>query len=163
MKYLYSFWHYLSILFLIFFWLKRPSIAFSALTLLVGRQEGHPACKKLSAGMQAWLSVWSKVQTCIWPSGFHCHSLSLASVKSRLVLPFWYWPTRVVPDKGPLNGRVCVCVKRPSTSARTVVPLTTPLGPSPDQKDGSAVFAGLMVVTNGHRHKDHATLATLPM
>jgi len=53
---------------------------------------------------------------------------------------------------------VCVCVKRPSTSARTVVPLTTPLGPSPDQTDGSAVFAGLMVVTNGHRHKDHATL-----
>jgi len=36
--------------------------------LLVGRQEGHPACKKLSAGMLAWLSVWSKVQTCIWPS-----------------------------------------------------------------------------------------------
>jgi len=31
--------------------------AFSALTLLVGRQEGHPACKKLS----------SEVQTCIWP------------------------------------------------------------------------------------------------
>ena len=25
--------------------------------------------------------------TCIWPSGFHCHSLSLASFKSRLVLP----------------------------------------------------------------------------
>jgi len=27
--------------------LLRPNIAFSALTLLVGRQEGHPACKKL--------------------------------------------------------------------------------------------------------------------
>jgi len=26
------------------------SIAFSALMLLVGRQEGHPACKKLSVG-----------------------------------------------------------------------------------------------------------------
>ena len=26
-------------------------VAFSALTLLVGRQEGHPACKKLSGGM----------------------------------------------------------------------------------------------------------------
>jgi len=39
--------------------------AFSALTLLVGRQEGHPACKKLSGGVLAWLSVWSKVQTCI--------------------------------------------------------------------------------------------------
>jgi len=30
--------------------------AFSALTLLVGRQEGHPACKKLSGGVLAWLS-----------------------------------------------------------------------------------------------------------
>ena len=42
--------------------------AFSALTLLVGWQEGHPACKKLSGGVLAWLSVWSEVQTCIWPS-----------------------------------------------------------------------------------------------
>ena len=31
--------------------------AFSALTLLVGRQEGHPACKKLSDGVLAWLSA----------------------------------------------------------------------------------------------------------
>ena len=42
--------------------------AFSALTLLVGRQEGHPACKKLSGGVLAWLSVWSEMQTCIRPS-----------------------------------------------------------------------------------------------
>ena len=83
---------------------------FSALTLLVGRQEGHLACKKLSGGLLAWLSVWSKVQTCIWTSWCHCHSLSLASVESRLVLPFWYRLTRVVPDGGPLNGCVCVCV-----------------------------------------------------
>jgi len=34
-------------------------LAFSALTLLVGRQEGHQACKKLSGGVLAWLSVWS--------------------------------------------------------------------------------------------------------
>ena len=60
----------------------------SALTLLVGRQEGHPACKKLSGGVLAWLSVWSKVQTCIWPSWYHCNSLSLASVKSRLAFTF---------------------------------------------------------------------------
>jgi len=59
--------------------------AFSALTLLVGRQKGHPACKKLSGGVLAWLSVWSKVQTCICPSWCHCHSLPLASLKSRLV------------------------------------------------------------------------------
>ena len=61
-----------------------------------------------NAGVLAWLSVWSEVQTCIWPSWRHCHSLSLASVKSRLVLPFWYRLTRVVPEKGLLNGCVCV-------------------------------------------------------
>ena len=37
-------------------------------------------------------------------------TVSLASVKSRLVLPFWYRLTRVVPDKGPLNECVCVLV-----------------------------------------------------
>ena len=31
------------------------------------------------------ICLWSEVQTCIWPSWCHCHSLSLASVKSRLV------------------------------------------------------------------------------
>ena len=59
--------------------------------------------------MLAWLYVWSLVQTCIWPSWCHCHSLSLASVKSRLVLPFWYWLTQVVLEKEPLNGCVCLC------------------------------------------------------
>ena len=48
--------------------LPTRSLAFSALTLLVGRQEGHPACKKLSSEVLAWLSVWSEVQTYIWPS-----------------------------------------------------------------------------------------------
>ena len=42
--------------------------AFSALTLLVRQQEGHPTCKKLSGGVLAWLSVWNEVQTCIWSS-----------------------------------------------------------------------------------------------
>jgi len=43
------------------------SFAFSALTLLVGWQEGHPPVKN-SGGVLAWLSVWSEVQTCICPS-----------------------------------------------------------------------------------------------
>jgi len=44
-------------------------LAFSALTLLVGWQEGHPACKNLSGEVLAWLSVWSEVQIiCIWSS-----------------------------------------------------------------------------------------------
>ena len=105
------------ILFLVFvyivlcsFWLTCLCKAFSALTLLVGRQEGHPACKKLSGGVLAWLSVWSEVQTCIRPSWCHSHSLSLASVKSRLILPFWYRLTRAVLEKGPLNWYVCMYV-----------------------------------------------------
>jgi len=59
-------------------------IAFSALMLLVGRQEGHPACKKLEwwgAGMVICLERGADLQA----SRCHCHSLSLASVKSRLV------------------------------------------------------------------------------
>ena len=85
----------------------------------------------LSSEVLAWLSVWSEMQTCISPSWCHCREscprqviptkwrtyrdhrlchLSLASVKSKSVLPFWYWLTRVDPDKGPLNGCVCVCV-----------------------------------------------------
>ena len=77
--------------------------AFSALMLL-GLVAGRVSVKKLSSGVMAWLSVWSEVHTCIWPSWCHCHPLSLAPVKSRLVLPFWYRFTRVVPDKGPLSG-----------------------------------------------------------
>jgi len=51
------------------------SFAFSALTLLDGWQEGHPACKKLSGEVLAWLSVWSEGQTCICPAdatATHC-------------------------------------------------------------------------------------------
>ena len=87
-------------------------VASSALTLLVGRQDGHSACKKLSGGVLVWLFVWSNVHICIWPGWCHCRSLSLVSVKSRLFLFFWYRLTRVVPDKWPLNGcvHVCLCV-----------------------------------------------------
>ena len=105
--------------------------AFSALTLLVGWQKGHPACKKTEwwgAGMVIWLERGADLH-CIWPSWCHCHSLSLALLKSRLVLPFWIWPswchchslslapmksrlvlpfwyrlTQVVLEKRPLNG-----------------------------------------------------------
>jgi len=49
---------------IISFLIAFSAIAFSALMLSVGRQEEHPACKKLSGGVLAWLSVWSEVQTC---------------------------------------------------------------------------------------------------
>ena len=76
----------------------------------LGGRKGIRPVKNLSSEVLVWLSVWSKVQTCIWPSWCHCHSLSLAPVKSRLVLPVWYRLTWIVLDKGPLNR--CVCVNR---------------------------------------------------
>ena len=82
------------------------SCAFSASTLLVGRQEGHPACKKLSGEVLAWLFCLEWGADLHMPSWCHRHSLSLASVKSRLVLHFWYRPTRVVLEKEPLNACV---------------------------------------------------------
>ena len=79
--------------------------SFDAVGWAAGRASG--LLKKLNGGVLAWLSVWNEVQTCTRPSWCHCHSLSLASVKSWLDLPFWYRLTRVVVDKGPLNGCVC--------------------------------------------------------
>jgi len=59
-------------LFLLFIFLYFPLLvvgSFSALTLSVGRQQEHPACKKLSGDVLVWLSVWSEVQiVCAWPS-----------------------------------------------------------------------------------------------
>jgi len=44
--------------------------------LLAGRQEGHPACKKLSGGVLAWLSVCSEVQK----RGADLHMVQLMSL-----------------------------------------------------------------------------------
>ena len=48
----------------------------------------------------------------------HCHSRSLASVKSRLVLSFWYRHIRVVPEKGPLNWWVLLSCCQPGELAQ---------------------------------------------
>ena len=84
--------------------------AFSAMTLLVGRQEGHPACKKLSGGCWRGYLSGASCRLAYGPADATATHCLFDSVKSRLVLPFWYRLTRVVPDKGPLNGCVCVCV-----------------------------------------------------
>jgi len=50
-------------------WYEGRRMAFSALTLLVGRQEEHPACKTFGDDVLAWLSLWSDVRMiCIWSS-----------------------------------------------------------------------------------------------
>jgi len=74
--------------------------------LLVGQQEGHPACKKLE-----W---WGVGMVICLEQGADLHTAQLMPLpltvssfcKSRLVFPFWYRLTQVVPDKGPLKGCV---------------------------------------------------------
>jgi len=89
-------------------------LAFSALTLLVGRQEGHLACKKLSGEVLAWLSVWSEVQTCIMAQ---LMPLPLTvSCFSKIQIGFTY----LVPAHPGSPGKravkwVCVCVPQPVT------------------------------------------------
>ena len=74
--------------------------SFSALTLLVGWQEGHPACKKLSGEIMAWSSVCSEVQMiCTWSSWCHCHLIIFCSSKIQNGLPFWCRLTQVVLEK----------------------------------------------------------------
>ena len=68
-------------------------IAFSALMLLAGRQEEHPACKKLSGGVLAWLSVWSEMCRLAYDP---------ADATATQCL------TRIVPEKKAVK-QVCKC------------------------------------------------------
>jgi len=91
------------------------------LTLLVGRQEGHPACKKLDwwgTGMVICLERRANLhmaQLMPLPLNVSCFS------KIQIGFAFWYRLTRVVPDKGPLDGCVCVHVKSTYSYIFTVV------------------------------------------
>jgi len=60
--------------------------------LLVGWQEGHPACKKWSGRVLAW--YLSGARWC------HCHLIISCSSKIQNGLPFWCWLTQVVLEKG---------------------------------------------------------------
>jgi len=83
------------------------------LTLLVGRQKEHPACKKTK-----W---WGAGMVICLEQGADLHMAQLMPLtltascfsKIQMVLPFWYWLTRVVMDKGPLNGCMYVCILKP--------------------------------------------------
>ena len=88
--------------------LRYMMIAFSALTLLVGRQEGHPACKKTEWWGAGMVVCWSEVQTCMvqlmpLPLTVSCFS------KIRIGFTF------LVPAHLGISGkrvvtRVCVCI-----------------------------------------------------
>ena len=82
------------------------------LMLLVGRHEGHLACKKLSGGVLAWLSVWSEVQI---RTSYMAQLMPLpltVSCFSKIQTGFTFLvpATRVVLEKVQLNGCACVCV-----------------------------------------------------
>ena len=85
-------------------------MTFSALTLLVGRQEGHPAVKKTErcgAGTVIYLERGADLHMAPLmplPLTVSCFS------KIQIGSPFWYRLTRVVPGKGPLTGCVRVFV-----------------------------------------------------
>jgi len=79
-------------------WFRRQTCTKSVYALLT-----------LLVGVLTWLSVWGEMQIFIWPRWCHCHWLSPASVKSRLVL---------VPAHPGNPGQVqravkwtCVCVR----------------------------------------------------
>jgi len=82
-------------------------LAFSVLMLLVGWQEGHPVCKKTEwwdAGVVICLERGADLrmfQLMPLPLTVSCFG------KIQIGLPFLYWSTRVVPEKGLLNGYVC--------------------------------------------------------
>ena len=89
-------------------------VAFSALTLLVGCQEGHPVRKNLSDEVLAWLSVWSEVQmTCIWSSWCHCHPITptfdhpVYDNNDVLLDLTWFIPRRW--RIGPQSDAILVC------------------------------------------------------
>ena len=87
------------------------------------KQEGHPACKKLSGDVLAWLSIWSVVQMIYMCSSWcHYHPIISCSSKIRngIGLPFWCRFTQVVLEKRPLNG----CS---SSSSNLTVPLLSPV------------------------------------
>ena len=118
----------------------------------LGGKKGTRPVKNLSGGVLAWLSVCSEVQTCIWSSWCHCHSLSLASVKSRLLLPFWYRLTRVVPDKRPLNGCMCVCVNNGTNPWYDVAVGSTNLIELSIMIVNSVIDRMLSHLSNAHNH-----------
>jgi len=70
---------------------------FSALTLLVGQQEGHSACKKLDVGLLT-VTIWPELCTS-YGSSCHHHLHHPASLKCRMET-FWYWLTQVHLDNG---------------------------------------------------------------
>jgi len=71
-------------------------VAFSALTLLVGRQEGHPAVKNMGDGGGGHLLVWLEWHPAGWSV---CLPLLIFRCALSPEVLFWHRLTRVLPEK----------------------------------------------------------------
>ena len=101
--------------------------AFSALTLLVGHQEEHPACQKTEwwgAGVVICLDWEYEMQMiCIWSSWCHCHLIISCFIKIQIGLTFCCQLTQVVLEKRPLNGFLSVSFETCRERDLTVQPV----------------------------------------
>ena len=91
-------------------------IIVSALTLLVGWQEGHLACKKLTGGVLAWLSGGAGMVVCLErDADLHMAQLMplplTVSCFSKIQIRFTFLvPADLVSPGQRAVKRVCVCV-----------------------------------------------------
>ena len=108
--------------------------AFSALTLLVGRQDGHPACKKLQWwGTGVVISLERVVdlhvaQLMPLPLTVSCFR------KIQIGFTFLVPAHPGSPGKGPLNGCVCTVINK---QAGWLVGISTKLGCIEPQKQNN--------------------------
>jgi len=75
-------------------------VCVSALTFLARQHKGHPACKTELWGTGV---VICPQQGATGPADVTATPTFPASLKSRMVLPFWYRLTQVVLEKRSLN------------------------------------------------------------
>jgi len=85
--------------------LMNPSVLWRC---WLGGRKGIRPVKKPGGGVLAWLSAWSEVQTCNWPSWCHCHLLSCFS-KIQIGFTFLVPAHLGSPVKRAVK-RVCMCV-----------------------------------------------------
>jgi len=71
---------------------------FNAVTLLVGHQEGHPACKKVQCWFVGWRFDWSFA--CPMAPAVTTSSVIISSYKSETET-FWYRLTQIHLEKWP--------------------------------------------------------------
>ena len=76
--------------------------------LLVGRQEGHPVCKKTRPGVVICLELGADLHMAqLMPLPLTVTCFSKIQIGFIFLVPAH---PGIVPDEEPLNGCVCVCV-----------------------------------------------------